>query len=136
MTKFLAATPYLEVWDMIQSLAFYHQLGFATLYASAEVETREGRFPHFARLARQSVELMLNTAYDSNERPAVRDQARWQGCRHVALYIDVDDVQALHADYVAAGLQPPAPAETGYGYLGFTMAAPDGHQLIFHQPLP
>ncbi len=137
MTKLTAATPYIEVFDMNASLIFYRdQLGFEVVFASPEVATKEGRFSHFVRLRRDRAELMLNTAYDSNERPPDRGEPRWMGCKHVALYIDCDDAPALYAELSARGLEANAPARTSYGYLGFSASDPDGYGVIFHQPLP
>jgi hypothetical protein len=63
MINVTALTPYVEVFDMIASVAFYRDiLGFDILFASPEVETREGRFSHFMRLGRGHAEIMLNTA--------------------------------------------------------------------------
>lgn len=135
MAELTGYAPYFEVFDMIESARFYRDvLGFDLLYASPEVETAEGRFSHFMRLARGPVQVMLNTAYDSNERPADRSEPRWAGCRHVALYIDCDDVAALHAEMTARGLKTDPPAIAEYGYLAFTARDPDGYGLIFHQP--
>ena len=137
MPDLTACVPYLEVFDMAASVAFYRDvLGFQVKFATPEVETAEGRFSHFVRLARGEVDLMLNTAYDSNERPPERSEARWAGCRHVHLYIDADDVPALYAQMTGRGLQAAAPAETAYGYLAFHASDPDGYRLVFHQPLP
>ena len=78
---------------------------------------------------------MLNTAYDSNERPRDRSEPRWAGCKHVALYIDCGDVPALYAELSARGLNSTPPATTGYGFLGFSVSDPDGYGVIFHQPV-
>lgn len=135
MPNFSSLTPYFEVFDMSSSAAFYRDiLGFDVLFASPEVVTAEGRFSHFVRLGRGQVELMLNTAYDSNERPPVRSEARWAGCGYIHLYIDCDDVDGLHAEVVKTGCEPEPPARTGYGYRAFAIADPDGYLLVFHQP--
>ncbi len=136
MTELTGATIYIEVFDMMQSVAFYRdRLGFEVMFASPEVVTREGRFSHFVRLRRDRAQLMLNTAYDSNERPLDRSEPRWAGCKHVALYIDCDDVKALYAELIARGLETNPPAKTGYGHLGFSASDPDGYGVTFHQPL-
>lgn len=137
MPELTGVTPYFEVFDMTASVAFYRDvLGFNVVFASPEVETAEGRFSHFVRVGLGSIDLMLNTAYDSNERPLERSEARWAGCRHTHLYIDCDDVPALYAVMVARGLQAEPPAPTLYGYLAFHARDPDGFRLVFHQPLP
>jgi glyoxylase I family protein len=136
MTLLKSMTPYFEVFDMTASLAFYQRLGFELLFASPEVETAEGRFSHYVRLGRDGFDLMLNTAYDANERPPGRTDARWAGCRHVALYLDCEDVERLFAELSARGLQAKAPAKTGYGYLAFSAQDPDGYRIVFQTPLP
>jgi hypothetical protein len=63
MSELNGLTPYIEVYDMVASVAFYcGTVGFEIL---------EGRFSHFVRLGRGRAEIMLNTAYDSNERPPI-----------------------------------------------------------------
>ena len=67
----LGLTPLIGVFDMPTALAFYRDvLGFAVVSASPEVETAEGRFSHWMWLRFGQAEIMLNTQYDSNERPA------------------------------------------------------------------
>ena len=129
-----ALTPYIEVFDMVASVVFYRDLlGFEVVFASPEVETKEGRFSHHVRLRRAEAEIMLNTAYDSDERPPERSEPRWSGCRHVRFYIDCDDVVAVHIEMVGRGLNAAPPAQTAYGYLGFSTSDPDGYGLTFHQ---
>lgn len=66
----LGLTPLIGVFDMPRALAFYRDLlGFAVVSASPEVETAEGRFSHWMWLRFGGAEIMLNTQYDSNERP-------------------------------------------------------------------
>lgn len=128
-------TPYIEVFDMVTSVAFYRDaIGFDVLFASPEVETLEGRFSHFVRLGRGRAEIMLNTAYDSNERPTSRSEPRWAGCQHIQFYIDCDDVGGLHAELSGRGYEAERPTKTGYGYLAFSVSDPDGYRLIFHSP--
>jgi glyoxylase I family protein len=120
---------------MNASVAFYRDLlGFEVLFASPVVESAEGRFSHFIRLGRGRAELMLNTAYDANARPADRSDPRWSGCRHTALYIACDDVEALYAEATLKGLVAAAPALTGYGFTAFSANDPDGFRVVFQQP--
>jgi len=136
MPVFAGLTPYIEVFDMVASVGFYRDtLGFDVLFASPEIETREGRFSHFVRLRRDQAEIMLNTAYDSNARPRQRDEPRWAACRHIHFYIDCEDVVGLHAELRGRGCDTAPPTPTGYGYLAFTVADPDGYRLIFHRPI-
>ncbi len=134
MSQFTGLTPYIEVFDMNASLAFYRDcLGFAVVFASPEVDTAEGRFSHFVRLRRGGAHLMLNTAYDSNERPPTRSEPRWTACGHTHFYINCDDLAGLHAEVLARGLALPPPSLTRYGYLAFSALDPDGYRITFHQ---
>ncbi len=131
MPELTSCTLYFEVFDMTQSLAFYRDgLGFEVLFASPEVETREGRFSHFMHLERGAVRLMLNTAYDSNERPPERPAPR----DGVQLYVECDDVDAVHAEVVARGVGAETLRLTGYGWRAFSVQDPDGYRVIFQQP--
>jgi len=135
MTELTGATPYFEVFDMNASVAFYRdKLGFEVTFASPEVTTVEGRFSHYVQLRRDGAALMLNTAYDENTRPPNRSEARWAGCRHIALYVDCGDVDALYAECTQRGLDAPPPARTSYGYHAFSVQDPDGYGMIFHRP--
>jgi glyoxylase I family protein len=128
-----AVIPYFEVFDMIASVAFYRDiLGFEQVFASPEVDTAEGRFSHFVRLRFESSDLFLNTAYDSNERPLVRDEARWRGHSDAALYIECGDVDRLYAQLRERGLAVDPPATTGYGVKAIHLRDPDGYGLHFN----
>lgn len=52
-------------------------------------------------------------------------------------YLNVDDANALYAEFVDAGaiiLQPPA--DRPHGMREFTVATPDGHRMMIGQDLP
>lgn len=137
MPNLTSHTPYFEVFDMVASKAFYCDLlGFELVFATAEVETKEGRFSQFMRVRRGALDILLNYAFDSDERPDARDPAGERGHGDMALSIDCDDVEGLYAEFTARGLKADTPAPTGYDYLGFTAEDPDGYRLTFHWPLP
>jgi uncharacterized glyoxalase superfamily protein PhnB len=128
--------PYFEVFDMIASVSFYRDtLGFEKIFASPEVETAEGRFSHFVRLRFEGSDLFLNTAYDSDERPATRDEARWRGHSDVALYIECGDVERLYAQFRERGLAVDPPVTTGHGTNAIHVRDPDGYGLHFTMPV-
>jgi uncharacterized glyoxalase superfamily protein PhnB len=128
--------PYFEVFDMIASVAFYRDvLGCEVVFSSPQVDTAEGRFSHFVRLRFETSDLFLNTAYDSNERPPVRDEARWRGHADVALYIDCADVDGLHARLRDRGFDVDAPRVTNYGMKTIFLRDPDGYGLNFSTPV-
>jgi uncharacterized glyoxalase superfamily protein PhnB len=134
-TSFTRTTPYFEVFDMIASVAFYRDLGFEVVFASPEVETSEGRFSHFVRLRLGDVDLMLNTAYDSNERPPQRVPERWRGHQDVALYIDCDDVDGLYETLRERGVSLAPPVNARYGARFIAVTDPDGYGVTFQTPI-
>lgn len=124
--------PYFEVFDMAASVTFYRDvLGFEQVFASPEVNTAEGRFSHFVRLSFENSDLFLNTAYDSNQRPQVRDEARWRAHSDVALYIDCADVDRLYSRIRERGLAIEPPVMTPYGTRAIHLRDPDGFGLNF-----
>jgi uncharacterized glyoxalase superfamily protein PhnB len=131
----LGLTPLLQVFDMSASLGFYRdQIGFEVVSASPIVETAQGRFSHWCWLRLGAVDLMLNTAYDSNERPPERDAARWGGHEDAGLFLGCPDIDAAHAHLVAQGVPAEAPSLAPYGLKRFTVRDPDGYPLTFQEP--
>jgi uncharacterized glyoxalase superfamily protein PhnB len=135
MATLASLTPLLQVFDMPRAVAFYRDtLGFAVVAHSPEIETPEGRMFHWCCLRRDGAQLMLNTAYDTGERPAERDMARWAGHSHTVLFVDCPELDALHAELHARGLAI-APAQTSdYGMRQIEVTDPDGYELCFQCP--
>tara|TARA_R110002167_G_scaffold44905_4_gene134923 strand:+ start:2209 stop:2571 length:363 start_codon:yes stop_codon:yes gene_type:complete len=107
----------LSTRDMARAVAFYRALGFDLLYGD---ETAS-----FVSFAAGGGFLNL-TAEHRGSGPA------WWG----RAIFHVDDVDALYALALAAGMQPEAPprdAEWGERY--FHLVDPDGHELSFAKPL-
>jgi len=48
-------------------------------------------------------------------------------------YIDVDDVDALHAELMARGAMSSAPKDTNYNMREIVVTTTDGHRLVFGQ---
>lgn len=136
MMRIVGMTPLVEAFDMLRALQFYcGALGFSIVEASPEVDAPEGRFPHWARLRLGGAELMLNTAYDSGERPPAPDPARELGHRDVCFYFACDDVDAVYGALKEriAGLAPPQDAP--YGMRQLYLRDPDGYGLCFQTPV-
>ncbi|MGJ3648538.1 VOC family protein [Sphingomonas sp. GlSt437] len=126
--------PLVQVYDMPRAFAFYGGvLGFAVLAQSPEVETREGRFSHWMWLRRESVDVMLNTAYDSSERPEAIDAQRWAGHADTCLFLGCSDVDAIHAELTERGLAAAPVHDTPHGMRQFSVSDPDGYELCFQQ---
>ena len=122
--------PLLQVFDMTESVAFYcGLLGFEVVQASPEVEAPEGRFSHWMWLRRDGAEVMLNTAYDSGERPPARDPERERAHGDTGLFIACPDVDGAWRYLTEQGLDLPPPKLAGYGMKQLYLRDPDGYAL-------
>jgi glyoxylase I family protein len=74
---------------------------------------------------------MLNTAYDSGERPKERDAARWSGHADACLYIDCPDVDGAYHELTTKGLALDRPSVAPYGMKQLHVRDADGYQLCF-----
>ncbi|MBF9032981.1 VOC family protein [Rhodobacterales bacterium HKCCE2091] len=114
----LRAMPVLDVSDLAASAEFYCRLGFST-------NGIWGEPPGFAIVQRGAVTLALS----------LRDlSAPVPGNHGWAAYIYVTDVEALHAEFTAAGVGPTEIRRpTHYGCDDFDVTDPDGHRIAFGQ---
>lgn len=127
-------TPLLAVFDMPTALHFYRDvIGFEVVSASPEVTTREGRFSHWMWLRLGPVDLMLNTQFDSNERPDLRDAARNAAHGDTSLYIGCRDVATDYEALIERGLQAAPPKLASYGVKQFSAHDPDGYLIVFQE---
>jgi catechol 2,3-dioxygenase-like lactoylglutathione lyase family enzyme len=107
----------LATHDMARSVAFYAALGFALKSGGPEAG--------FTSFHAGSGYLNLTE---------VRNAGRWSGWGRAIFH--VDDVDAVHARIVAAGLSPAfAPRDAAWGERYFHITDPDGHELSFARPL-
>jgi glyoxylase I family protein len=130
--SFVGLTPLIGVFDMPRALAFYHGvLGFEVVSCSPIVETAEGRFSHWMWLRLGAAELMLNTQYDSDERPehpiGTRQVAHGDAC----LYIGCSDIDAAYEQLTLRGLKADPPKVAPYGLKNFSVSDPDGYGIVF-----
>ncbi|HEY7295312.1 MAG TPA: VOC family protein [Dehalococcoidia bacterium] len=102
---------------MARSVAFYRALGFVLHYG--------GETASFSSFYVGASHLNLI---------AVPPETRLGWWGRAIFY--VSDVDALHAQALAAGLQPEtAPADAPWGERFFHILDPDGHELSFAQPI-
>jgi hypothetical protein len=77
---------------------------------------------------RDGVRVMLGHCPD-DMRPADLGSHNWFG------YLDVDNVDALHAELTGRGATCSAPADRPYGMREIVVTTVDGHRLVFGQEL-
>ena len=119
-----ALTPNLFVQDLPATIAWYRNLGFEVVNRVPE----EGDDLVWAMLTNGGVSLMLQTfASLGSELPAI---SREDG-GSLLLYVEVEDIQALH-DQVAGKVEVIKPLETTfYGATEFTVLDPNRYVLTF-----
>ena len=118
----LQVTPFVHVPDLERALAFFASLGFRTLFRAGT----------YAYVHRERVAFRLLEARGATV-PAA-------GARRYAYYVDVRDVDALHAELKPALELLPigdveGPKDREYGQRELLVAAPDGQLLVFGQAL-
>jgi catechol 2,3-dioxygenase-like lactoylglutathione lyase family enzyme len=119
--------PLLEVFDMPTSIHFYRdRLGFEVAATS-----KAGNDFGWALLRLNGVELMLNTAYDEGERPAVPDPARVAGHADTCIFFGCPDVDAAYRHLRAQGVNVKEPSIRHYGMKQLYVTDPDGFGLCF-----
>jgi glyoxylase I family protein len=124
------SAPLLQVFDMPTSIAFYCDvLGF-------EIVSTSEPGPRFdwALLRLNGVELMLNTAYEDNQRPSAPDPSRVTGHADTAIYFGCPDVDTVYTHLRAQGINVKKPTIAHYGMKQLYVTDPDGFNLCFQWP--
>ncbi|HTC66476.1 MAG TPA: VOC family protein [Candidatus Acidoferrum sp.] len=122
--------PLLQVFDMAASIHFYRDI-----LGSEVVNTwRPGAQFDWALLRLSGVELMLNTAYESDERPCIPDANRTAAHDDTGLYFGCPDVEGAYNHLRAKGLDIKQPVIRPYGMKQLNIADPDGYNLCFQWP--
>ena len=110
----------LAVPDLGKSAQYFHDvLGFKIQWEEAS---------DWRLAVRDGVRLMLGHC-PKDAHPAEIGSHNWFG------YLDVDDVDALHAEFVARGANCSAPRDTHYGMREIVVTTVDGHRIVFGQDL-
>lgn len=119
--------PLLQVFDMPTSLAFYRDLlGFERVGDSGAGDASD-----WVWLRLHGVDLMLNTAYESDSRPPEPDPARIAAHQDTGLFFGCRDVDGAYAYLLANGLKPEPPKIQDYGMKQLYVTYPDGYVLCF-----
>jgi len=124
-------TPLLQVFDMASSLKFYCDvLGFEIVQADAN--TRPPNH-NWVWLRLNGVDLMLNTAYEYDQRPPAADARRTASHDDVTLYFGAPDVDAVYAHLRTRGVDVKQPTVARYGMKQRYVRDPDGFGLCFQR---
>jgi catechol 2,3-dioxygenase-like lactoylglutathione lyase family enzyme len=108
----------LAVPDLDRSAAYYRDvLGFQVRWEEAS---------DWRLIERDGVRVMLGHC-PSDIRPSELGSHNWFG------YLEVDDVNALHAEITARGATCSAPKATHYGMREIVVTTVDGHRIVFGQ---
>jgi glyoxylase I family protein len=122
--------PLLQVFDMPTSIAFYTDvLGFEVISTSSP-----GPRFDWALLKLNNVELMLNTAFESDARPPAPDPTRLAGHADTCIYFGCPDVDAAYTFLRGKGLDIKKPVVQHYGMKQLYVRDPDGYVLCFQWP--
>ena len=107
----------LATHDMARAVAFYHLLDLPVIHGGPEAGFTS------LRAGDNYLKLILQPP-----------ERHWSWWGRLILYCD--DVDALHARLVAAGLHPEAaPRDAPWGERYFHIADPDGHEVSLARPL-
>lgn len=119
-------TPLLEVFDLPASIAFYSGvLGFELV----------SRSDAWCMLRLGAATLMLNTAYDEDERPQQPEPDRVRGHADTSLYLSTPDCAAVYTHLREKHWPATAPRTTIYQMREVSTRDPDGFQIFFISPL-
>lgn len=120
-----------QVFDMPTSVRFYRDvLGFEVVQTSG----REGDQFDWGMLRLNETYLMLNTAYEQDNRPAEPNKARIAAHGDTCLYFGCPDVDATYRHLRAKGVDVNEPKVAPYGMKQLLLKDPDGYDLCFQWP--
>jgi catechol 2,3-dioxygenase-like lactoylglutathione lyase family enzyme len=118
----------LQVFDMPTSVRFYRDvLGFDIVQTSP----RDGDQFDWGLLRLDNAEVMLNTAYEQDDRPAAPDDKRVAGHGDTCLYFGCPDVDAVYRHLRSSGVDVQEPTVAPYGMKQLYVRDPDGYGLCF-----
>jgi catechol 2,3-dioxygenase-like lactoylglutathione lyase family enzyme len=125
-------TPLLQVFDMPTSVAFYRDvLGFEVVGASPP------RGPDdfdWGLLRKDGFHLMLNTAYELDDRPPQPKPERVAAHDDTALYLACRDVDGAYRELKEKGLDLQPPKVAPYGMKQLSFKDPDGYSICLQWP--
>src|ERR1043165_8926413 len=128
--KIQGLCPLIQVFDMPASLAFYRDLlGFEVVQ-----QAPSGDQCDWAWLKLGDAELMLNTRYEAEDRPAAPDPARIVAHDDTCFYFGAPDVDAVYSYLREKGVGVNPPVVAPYSMKQLYLKDPDGFGICFQWP--
>jgi glyoxylase I family protein len=122
--------PLLQVFDMPTAIRFYRDvLGFVVTATS-----EPGDDCNWCLLKLNGAEVMLNTAYERDQRPAVPDPARVAAHDDTCLFFGCEDLDAAYQHLRDHRVNLKEPKVAPYGMKQLYFKDPDGYCLCFQWP--
>ena len=119
----------LQVLDMPTSVRFYRDvLGFEIVQTTTP---RDGDRFDWGLLRLNDTEMMLNTAYEEDERPRAFDAARIAAHRDTCLYFGCPDIDGAYQHLLAHNVDVDEPEIAPWGVKQLYFRDPDGYHLCF-----
>ncbi len=129
-TDFFGVAPLLQVYDMPTAVRFYRDLlGFELVNQS-----RDGEEFDWCHLSRSGAEIMLNTIYESEHRPAQPDAKRTAAHADTALFFACRELDGSYGYLRANGIPAQAPRVAPCGMRQLSFKDPDGYGICFQWP--
>ncbi len=122
--------PLLQVFDMPTAIRFYRDvLGFQLTNTS-----EPGDDCNWCLLKLNGAEVMLNTAYEADQRPSNPDIARRAAHEDTCLFFGCKDLDAAYQQLRTHGVTLNPPKVAPYGMKQLWFSDPDGYGLCFQWP--
>jgi catechol 2,3-dioxygenase-like lactoylglutathione lyase family enzyme len=121
----------LQVFDMPTSVRFYRDV----LGLTVTSQSQPGDNFNWGWLKGKGVELMLNTAYEEDSRPATPDPARVAAHGDTCLFFGCKDLDGAYQHLRTHGLKVNPPKVAPYGMKQLYVTDPDGYGLCFQWPV-
>ncbi len=129
--KIDGSCPLLQVYDMPAALHFYRDILGFTLVASSG----EGDDVDWTWLKLNDAEIMLNTAYEKEYRPAEKNALRQSAHADTSIYFSCSNIDETYQLLLRKNVDVKPPIITGYDFTALYITDPDGYQLVFHWPV-
>jgi glyoxylase I family protein len=121
----------IQVFDMPTALAFYRDvMGFEVISDAPD----DGRCD-WVWLKSGGSQLMLNTAYEAEDRPSAPDATRLAAHSDTTFYFACDDIDVAIAELRARGVATRGPIVTSYGMKQVYLKDPDGYEICLQHPV-